>query len=310
MARQARSWLAIAIATSIGVTAAYSVVVDRLDAGRMPAEALVREANAALMTTLSDERPSGVRTYPNWFLTGRLGLDRVPILAGREVDTWEAARYERVFQAFPESYRALADHDAEVLGLQAFETVFERDGYIIRGAPGPTNSAAVVWDALDALQDAEVRQVTPDGEETECSTWTRGGWHCGRYHQFIYVGAGLQQMGDQDPHRCIVANPPEGNAAWNISWTLPPANGTEDRTLRWRAGNTFEAIRTDRGTPVEFTVRVDGDVVSQESFPIHDLRYATQSTSLSANAQTVQFEIHAENHMDRFFCFYPQVVVP
>ena len=282
------------------VAAAGDLAVQAWDAGRMPPPEVVRAANRVI----ADGFVEGdvVRVRPLWFADGRLGLDTLPILAGDELDEYERHRYRRMWLAYPLSHANEVDADRD--WLADAEVVFDRGGY--RVELGTTTTVPpVVWDGFDAIEQAAVSRRNPDGVERDCSRWTRGAWHCGFYNEFIYVGPSIREMGDEEPHACIMANPPENGDTWMIRWDDVP---TAPR-FRMRAGHTFMAVRSGRGAPVDIAVFVDDEEAVRDRFELDDQRWAEVSFALPTRETVdLRVEIHADDHFDRFFCFRPQVV--
>ena len=285
------------------VAAILSVVVTRADATRMPATSDVAAANAEIAASMQDG--DAVRPVPSWFADARLGFDDWPILMGTTLDTWELHHFHRVTVVYPLSHEDAARAEAVEMGLTDLEAVYDANGYrAVRGALPPVSS--VVWDAADEVQNAVVARYA-DGEPTErCDRWMHDSWHCGRFNAFLFVGARVREMGDQEPHRCVVMNAVEPPDGWEVRWLDVPARG---RTLRVRAGNTYEAIRSERGGPMAFEVLVDGEVVESRVFEIHDESYDELNVPLpDAPTAEVELRLRTTDHFDRFFCAQAQVV--
>lgn len=299
--------LALAIATlaAIIAAAAWSLVASMRDEQRMARPDVIAEGNAAAVRARLDG--DAYRPYPRWFADARVGLDRLPILMGDPVDPWELRHHQRLVQLVSKSHVAEADAEASRLGLSALEVLFDGDRYLVRRGTLPAPTVAVVWDGLDTLDSASVAQRSTEGEVDECTLWHRDAWHCGRPSEWIYVGRSMREMGDQNPHRCIIANLPEAGRTWVIRWRDVPAMGG---TLRWRAGNEYMAIRSERGQPVQLQVFLDDEQVYSHTFGIHDETYAAIEVPMPETPTAdVRFELRTSDHFDRFFCFLPQVIV-
>lgn len=291
---------------SIAGAAAFSLAIDRWDANRMPSPEEVAPGNAALLEAWA-ESGGVVRTVPYWFADARVGLGTVPVLPGRGVDAWEAERYETLYLAYPASHTELGEAEVGALGLANVRDVYRSDEYVVRVGEMPSSGTELMWDGVADVESATVTQTAPEPEsEPEvCDTWSHDAWHCGRYNPFIFVGASMQQMGDRNPHRCVLANAPEAGTRWTIRWTVP----AEGAVFRWRAGNTYMAVRAERGSDVVFAVRVNGELVHEQHFSRHDTSFAPVEFQLpDAPEATVSFEVSATDHFDRFFCIQPQVV--
>lgn len=296
---------AIALGALVG-SAVFSIAVDRWDANRMPSPAEVALGNRALLDAWG-ESGGVVRTVPYWFADARVGLGTVPMLPGRGVDAWEAERYETLYLAYPTSHAELATAEVTALGLTDVRDVYRSEMYVVQSGQMPTSGTELLWDGVAEVEAATVMQTAPEPEAEPdiCDTWSHDAWHCGRYNPFIFVGASMQQMGDRNPHHCVLANAPEAGTRWTIRWTVP-ANGD---VLRWRAGNTYMAVRAERGSDVAFAVRVDDELVHEQRFSRHDASFAPVEFRLPEGPEaTVSFEVSAVDHFDRFFCIQPQVV--
>jgi len=280
-----------------------SVVVRQWDQNRMPATVAAEEGNREIMAR---RRPrDAVRPWPLWFADARLGLGDMPILMSETIDEWEQHRHDRVWLAYSTSHaRSLEMTLPAWLGER--ETVFDAAGYRVEAAAVTPPSPPVLWDGFDAVRDAVVSQRAPDGDERPCHRWLNQAWNCDRYDEWIHVAPVVRGMGDEQPYNCIAANAPANGMAWIIRWADVPSAGA---TLRWRAGLTFEAIRSSRGGPVTFRVFVDGALSAEQSFDPNDRSYATQSVDLpDAPTAQIRFEVEAQDFYDRFFCFRPQIV--
>ncbi len=301
MATVANRAVGSVLALGLVAVALWGVQVTRADSTRMPSTDDVSAANiiVAEMMTLGD----AVRPVPFWFADARLGFSEWPILAGNEPDEWEVHRFERVFIVYPTTHEPAAREEADRLGLVDIAVAHETATYAALVGHLPETST-VLWDAAEQVRDARARQV--GDSEVLCDSWIHDAWHCGRFNAYIFAGARVREMGDQEPRRCIAMNAPEPPASWRLAWDEVPAAG---HTLRIRAGNTYEAVRAERGAPVALRVRVDGDVVHEAVFGIHDPSH--ESVEIVMPQQPVselQFEVGSTDHFDRFFCVQAQIV--
>jgi hypothetical protein len=267
----------------------------------MPSTAEVATANQAIVQLLVEG--DAIRPVPFWFADARLEFHEWPILAGNALDSWEVHRYRRIFVVYPTTHELVARAEVVRLGLTNVAFAYESEGYSALVGDLPSTSA-VLWDAAAAIEDATASQV--GNGDVSCDNWTHDAWHCGRFNAYIFAGSRIREMGDQEPRRCIALNAPEPPASWQISWDGVPA---ASRTLRVRAGNTYEAVRAERGGPVSFRVRINGEIVHEEVFGIHDTKHEGVEFKMPASeAAEVQFEVGSADHFDRFFCVQAQVV--
>ena len=285
--------------------AAYGAWIVRVDSQRMPTSEVVAAANSAIATEMTDG--DAIRPIPEWFADARLGFDDWPILMGNELDDWQLHRFERVTVVYPTTHETAARAEVEQMGLTDLVAAYDADGYrAVRGTLPPVSQ--VVWDAADTVADSVVTQTIDGAEQTRCERWLHDSWHCERFNAFLFVGARLREMGNQEPRRCVVMNATEPPASWNLRWDAVPA---ASRELRVRAGNTYEAVRSERGAPLRFRVRVDGEVLLDRTFSIDDQSFEELRVPLPATrVAAVEFELGTTDHFDRFFCVQAQVVDP
>lgn len=289
------------LAVALVGAAAWGFHATQADADRMPSTAEVTSANGAIAQLLVEG--DAVRPVPFWFADARIGFDEWPILAGNVLDEWEVHQFQRVVVVYPTTHEAEARSEVTRLGLTDVTTAYDSSRYAALTGKLPSSSP-VIWDAAEDIRSANASQV--GDREVECDRWMHDAWHCGRFNAYIFAGARTREMGDQEPRRCIALNAPEPPASWRLSWDTVPAAG---RTLRVRAGNTYEAVRAERGGPVAFRVRVDGEIVHEEVFDIHDTKHESIEFELPEGPEaSVQFEVGSMDHFDRFFCVQAQVI--
>lgn len=297
---------ALGAAVALVASAIIGLVIVRGDASRVPTTSDVVAANQAIASQLAEG--DAVRPVPAWFADARIGFGDWPILMGTAPDTWELHHFERVALVFPVTHEEAAEAEAVAMGLTDLEALFDANGYrAVRGSLPPVSP--VVWDAADEVELALVSKWNSDREiERSCDRWMHDSWHCERFNAFLFVGARLREMGDQEPHRCVVMNAVEPPEAWRVKWSEVPAQG---RSLRVRAGNTYEAVRAERGGPLLFEVVVDGDVAHARTYEIHDESYAEIRVPLpDTPTAEVELRLSTNDHFDRFFCAQAQVVDP
>jgi hypothetical protein len=286
------------------VAGAFSLYGSTRDANRMPAPDEIRTANARAVAQATEA--DVFRPYPRWFADARFELGALPVLMADPVDTWELLNKRRLLQLVVRDYLDDANAEADALGASHIETLHEGERYLVRALTLPSSRPELLWDGIDAVRDADVTQRTTDGAAIECSLWRNEAWHCGRPNAYINVGAGHREMGDENPRRVITMAAPEAGAHWVIAWEDVPSAGA---TLRFRAGNEFSAIRSDRGSPVEFAALIDGAEVFRRTWGIHETGFeAFEFTLPDAPTADLVFEMRADDHFDRFFGFRPQIV--
>ncbi|MCB9531405.1 MAG: hypothetical protein H6700_06540 [Myxococcales bacterium] len=285
------------------LAAAGSLAVRRWDVHRMPNTETVRRGNIVIS---HNARPDdAVRPWPLWFADARLGLGQLPVAMAQPLDDWDAYGYRNLWLAYATSHQGSLEASLPTW-IADREVLFDEDGYRVERARVVAPSPAVRWDGLTHVPDAFVSQFEPDGRERACDRWLNQSWNCGGYDEWIHVAAEIRGMGDENPYRCIIANAPPNGRTWSIRWGVVPAAG---RTLRVRAGNTFESIRSNRGSAVTLRAFVGADEAFSKTFDPNDRTYDSIEVALpDTPTTTLRFEIGADDYFDRFFCFRPQVV--
>lgn len=156
------------------------------------------------------------------------------------------------------------------------------------------------WEALNQLQDADVRKVTPSGSEP-CTIWSAADrrWDCTSRDRWIYVGEVLKPLGD-DIHRAIWMHPPGADSSMEI--TFSDVELTDWLTVR--GGLTFMGSRFDGGSDVTLEIAIGGDTVETVVFDGETTtwRPIEVSTSTYDSPADVTFTVRSPNVRDRFFC--------
>ena len=276
-----------------------SLWLQRADATRMPDEVELAEAAQAIQQQL-DPTISRIRILPLWFDAARVGLDDYRFHTASTLDPCEHPAATTLAFGFP---RREGGHRREAMRwLQDPETVYEGRRWTVLA--GHTPRSTQVWDGHAALDQATIERVHSNGRVTPCRLRHRGGFHCGSFHEWVYVAAGWRNM-NQSYEACITANPPGAPERWRISWDDVPLSGN----LRLRAGNVVFAARSERGTPVRVRMTLDDELLLEEEIALRDPTYHNWSIPLTGRQETgrLSVEIVAESGSDRFFCFRPLV---
>ncbi len=158
------------------------------------------------------------------------------------------------------------------------------------------------WNVLDALKDARVERRRKGAKPEHCNRYSSGEWQrwdCGkRQDAFLYVGEAMQLV-TNDPHRCLWAMPIDNDGTLSIEY-----KGVDlSAGLEGRLGQTFDAVRSERGAPVHFSVFVDDKPGYQTTLGLHDEGFLPFELPSAGNNATLRFEVNAQNQVDRFFCF-------
>lgn len=299
----AARWLVLLFVTVACLLCAWGLWLVRWDAGRMPPSA----AFAASAATIERGWQDGdvIRTLPLWDDNQRVGLAAYPFLMSGLPDEYDRHLYRRLWLGWPQTHAAAAE--SALSWMSDVTTAYEEGGYrLVQGDIVQTHD--VLFDGLEQLSEARVSKARMDGEPTACEVWSDARWQCGRRDEFIYVGQTIREM-DDTFRRCITANPPPDQMTWVVEWDEVPVDGQ----LRVRAGSTLWAFRHERGSGVLFRVLVNEVEVVNHTFEPRALGYpefVVELDGLNTEYATVRVEVSATDHMDRFFCFRPQVVVP
>ena len=166
-----------------------------------------------------------------------------------------------------------------------------------RRAADPT-----VWDVLGALSDARVSRDYGD-RQVRCDRYEPGqfpAWHCPRRDKWLYVGETIVPV-TNDVHRCLWAMPIDKGGHLRVRFDRVPAG-----TLSGYLGQTLPAVRSKRGKPVEFEVLAGGERRFHHTLGLRDEGFLPWQAGRIAEGP-VEFVVHADNQVDRFFCFAARV---
>ncbi|MFB6263203.1 MAG: hypothetical protein ABEL76_06190 [Bradymonadaceae bacterium] len=156
----------------------------------------------------------------------------------------------------------------------------------------------------DHLASADVAHVDSDGEVAlDCRQWDgdQNRWPCGERDQFVWVGRTMLMVGG-DPHHCIWAHPPPQGRTLRIRFPDVPL----DAALRLRAGLSFEASLSKRGTPVELSIAVDGERRLSRTFAPKKTSWPAMRVDTSGSTgrrADVTVRVRSEKVFERYFCF-------
>ena len=285
----------LALFAALGIYAAVAAS-DSPSSAELEAQ---RIRGAELLINRSTPR-DGYAVWPVWDDQARVGLEELTYLGGEPIDPWDRHLVERVWllTTSGDSETAAASLFGPRVSLRSESRVDTSADVSVAEVRFPRPDS-VVWDGWLNVEEATVHRG-----DLLCDTWTSDAWHCGRYNEFIFVGARFREM-DQEPRRCIAMNAPERGEWWDVNWTVPAGH-----RLRLKAGNTYDAVRATRGSAVALEVRWDGEVVLQDTFGPDDSDYRAFETPVlgTEGEGSLSIRVRADNFFDRFFCVRPQLV--
>lgn len=294
--------LTLITCTAIAALAVWAVFVQVRDAKRMAEPEAIAEVHAAIAEQIrSDDL---VRVLPLWFHSGRQGLVEAALLQSDDLDAWELDLASRLWLLWSRSHEDAAL--AEAAALHDFDIVAQNERFAA-GVGSIPREREVHWDATSTFWDAEVFRVTARGSrQRSCSHRMRGQLHCGGYNRWTYASPGYRET-DDTIRRCIRVNAfPDGDA-WLFRWESVELG----ERVELQFGNSFEAVRNERGAPVQTELRVDGQVVLSEETPIDAIGFPVVSHDTSERAgerAQIEIRVRADNHLDRFFCLRARTV--
>ncbi len=281
------------------------------DSRRMPSDAAAYMRIGAAVSARA--APGDVlRHTPVWDDSARMGASELEWSLTSEFDDYDRALFRRVFLIWTDTYQEAGV--AELGTLDDVEEIASDSGvHAALGQIPPAGKAPILLDGYRDLDRAEVYRVSPGSDDeartdvsTPCTQWLDDNeWHCGRRDDFVHVGRVEREMDDQ-VRRCIYANPPGGSTRWSVRW--PAVDGAVQ--LRLRAGNTLWAQRHHRGSDVHLRALINDEQVAVMSFRPDEPGYPETIIDLSeaqASAE-LRVEIWADDPLDRFFCFRPQLL--
>lgn len=298
-------YLPLTVLTGFTVVSAVSLWTLYRDATVTPEDSDVRAINETVVAAYRDG--DALRPLPLWFKDARLGLDGVPMLLTDPLENnLDLPLYRRLFVSYVPAFDDALDET--LAALDGVETLAETPR--MRLLVGNVSlSYRALWDSTQAIRSADVGRI-PFGEAESaripCTRWLRDAWHCERFNEWLHVGVRNREI-DDNPRRCIIANPREARESWSIRWDDVPLG---DR-VRLRFGYTMWALRASRGGDLHFRVFVDGVERYAHTLGIDDFGYEYVEIDVSdesADTGTIEARLYADDHFDRFFCFRLQTV--
>lgn len=304
------TWIAGSLAfVTLGLTLLGFVSVIQ-DSARLPIGDPAWHAAASYVREHAGERDA-VRVVPDWSDASRMGLDQQSFSLTTRFDDFDRALFDRVWWIGADAWRSQTA--AELDRFPGAQRVWSESGVSVDVADVPNQGWRVVLDGYRDLAEARVSRVPihstldrPTAPVTECTLWLDGrSWHCGRRDAFVYVGRVTREL-DDELRRAVYANPPGDGQRWRIAWEV----SEPVQQLRLRAGNTLWALRHFRGSNVHMEARINGHLVARHVFEPDDFGFPEFQTTLPPVQLPAEFavEIWADDPLDRFFCFRPQLL--
>ncbi len=234
---------------------------------------------------------------PHWQSGPRTHLQTLPWMPA-EAPTWaDLDPYPRLW-LLAEAGREEAAQAALSPDLQTQHVARFGDVTLLLATRAPSPSPA--WEALRDLQEAQLTRERPSLPPLPCRTWDTAAraWRCPPGG--AWVGETLQVV-TNDNHRCIWAQPADPAGTLRLRWE----HLTLGQRLEGHYGQPIDAIRSERGAPVTFTVHVNGAPVHARTFDLHDEGFLPWSAPLPATSgdDTLEITLQSPDPSDRFFCF-------
>jgi hypothetical protein len=229
---------------------------------------------------------------PPWAHAGIPAFDGLTVDAAEAWDPYRMSRAERVWVVAsprasdprpPEGFTAATRTEAGRMTVHLWT---------------PPPSPRPIYNFLEHLDAAKVARVRPDDRQ-ECGLFTKGQWHCGQKHPWMYVGPHDRDIGGR-VRRVIYAHAVDPGQALEIAWPDLPKAGR----LTLHFGQTQRGIERDAGAPVRLTVHIDDQVVLDRTLPIDDPTWHRADFDLDpTRAAAVRLSIETAANSWRQFCF-------
>ena len=235
---------------------------------------------------------------PSWASEGAPFFDGMKVFMQEHTDWYEAKKCRRVF--------VVASFGAGTKGVpEGFEVEEERDfGGVQVFLLSPPKGEKLVYDFRENIKDAKVVRIYGDRRE-ECKIFKNDRWHCGSEHPWQFVGRHFRDIAGA-VREVIWAHPLDKGNPIEITYDSVPGG----KKLVIHYGWTLRAIEAKLGEPVDFTVRVDGQVVFARRLLVEEKDWFEQVIPLKKGDKdtiSVVFTISTRNYQNRQFCFTADV---
>ena len=235
---------------------------------------------------------------PAWATEGAPFFDGMRVFMQEHTDWYEAKKCSRVFlvasfgvgtKGVPEGFEALEEKTFG--GVQVF----------LLSVP---KHEKLVYDFRENIRDAKVVRVYGDRRE-ECRLFRNDRWFCGSEHPWQFVGRHFRDIAGA-VREVIWAHPLDKGNPIEITYDAVPAG----KKLVVHYGWTLRAVEAKLGEPVDFVVRVDGEVVFTRRLLIEEKEWFEQVIPLekrNKDTMSVVFTVSTRNYQNRQFCFTADV---
>jgi len=284
---------AVLLAATAAVLVAQAV---QFDAGPSP-EAW--RAAAGLVRAEFAEGDAFV-VVPAWESRPRTHLEELPYIPA-ESPTWSDLRDAHRLWMLVEDGR---QDEARAMLPPPWQVVEERPGPEVavlraeRPAADPT-----LWDVLGSLDTATVTRE-PLGRSLPCSRYTPGLWQGWSCPGGARIGESIQVV-TNDKHRCVWFPALDRDGPLRMRFHDVPVGSR----IVGHAGQPIDAIRADVGQPLTFELLVDGQLVHQHTYGLHEEGFLSFDVPVSTHGTAeVEFRVHSNDPAMRHLCFEARTV--
>ena len=166
------------------------------------------------------------------------------------------------------------------------------------------DSDYVKFDILEHVKEAKVKRIFANRDQ-KCTTWSNKQWHCKPRSPWLWVGTTVMEPGDES-HKCLYAAAIEENGLLEIRFPKV----TLSELLEGHAGLDIGAIRSERGSDLQFKILIGDQLVHEKLYKKHEkgfLSYTVDTSNLAGQQKDIVYTVQAADLLDRFFCFTGRV---
>jgi hypothetical protein len=257
-------------------------------------------SRAADLVRKSAGEGAAFRVEPAWDARPRVFLESMTYIPATEATWFDTQGFSPIW--------LLAEAGREPEGVAHFPADWrvkreERFGRVTALELVPPAEDSTLWDVFSSLDAAEVARRYKDRTEP-CERWVPGAfprWDCASPDSFLYVGESMQVV-TNDFHRCLWAMPIDRGGTVEIGFDDVPLGAA----MHGYYGQPIDAVRSRRGTPVHFSVWIDGAKVHTKTFALDEEGFQPFTIDTRKGDRSrgeVVFKVQADVQLDRFFCF-------